>query len=59
MGVDAELPDPPFLTIADAAQCLSMKPATIARMVAAGSLVGYVYWPDVEAKLIPTRPRRL
>jgi hypothetical protein len=53
MGTD-ESPD--FVTISEAAKCLDMTSRTIERMVEAGSLVGYVRWDEVRARLLPTRP---
>lgn len=47
-----------FVTIAEAAEHLDMTPRTIARMIEAGTLTGYVDWEQVESKLIPTRPRQ-
>jgi hypothetical protein len=31
---------------------------TIQRMIAAGSMTGYVDWDEIASKLIPIRPRR-
>jgi hypothetical protein len=44
-----------FVSIAEAAECLDMTPRTIEWMIAAGTLVGYVEWAEVEARLLPTR----
>jgi hypothetical protein len=49
---------PEYITIAECAENLSMRPRTIERMIAAGSMTGFVDWDEVERKLIPTRPRR-
>jgi len=53
IGVMAE-----FVTIKEAAEHLDMSERTIARMVAAGSLTGYVDWDEVGSKLLPVRHRR-
>jgi len=50
-----QLPD--YVTIAQAAKDLDMTPRTLERMIAAGTLVGYVDWSEVVSKLIPVRPR--
>jgi hypothetical protein len=47
-----------FVTIAKAAENLSMSERTVQRMVAAGSLTGFVDWDEVRSKLIPTRRPR-
>ena len=49
---------PDYVTISEAAKCLDMAPRTIARMVEAGTLAGYVRWDEVRARLLPTRPPR-
>jgi DNA-binding IclR family transcriptional regulator len=40
-----------FVTIAEAAKHLDMSERTVQRMVEAGTLVGYVAWDEVRAKL--------
>jgi hypothetical protein len=47
-----------YVTISAAAEHLDMTPRTLERMIAAGSLTGYVDWSEIQSKLIPTRPRR-
>ena len=43
---------------AEAAAQLDMSERTIQRMIAAGSMTGYVDWDEIASKLIPIRPRR-
>jgi hypothetical protein len=43
---------------AEAAAQLDMSERTIQRMIAAGSMTGYVDWDEIASKLIPVRPRR-
>jgi hypothetical protein len=45
-----------YVALSVAAQHLDMKQATLLRMIAAGTLTGYVDWTEVEKTLIPTRP---
>jgi hypothetical protein len=47
-----------LIPIKTAAEHLDMSERTVARMVAAGSLTGYVDWDEVRSKLIPVRPRQ-
>jgi hypothetical protein len=47
-----------FVSIAEAAGCLEVTPRTIEWMIAAGTLVGYVEWAEVEAKLLLLPARR-
>ena len=46
------------VSIETAAQHLDMRPRTIERMIAAGTLTGFVDWEQVESKLLPARPPR-
>jgi hypothetical protein len=47
-----------FIPISEAAEHLDMRPVTIQNMIRAGTLTGFVDWDEVQAKLIPTRPRQ-
>jgi hypothetical protein len=44
-----------YVSIAEAAKHLDMTPRTIARMIEAGTLTGYVDWGEVESKMLPVR----
>ena len=46
------------VSIETAAQHLDMRPPTIERMIAAGTLTGFVDWEQVESKLLPARRPR-
>jgi hypothetical protein len=48
---------PDYIPISEAAEHLDMSERTIQRMIAAGTLTGYVDWSEIAPKLIPTRPR--
>jgi len=47
-----------FVTIAEAAEHLDMREATIRRLIADGVLTGWVDWGQVESKLLPARRPR-
>ncbi|BCZ20946.1 Arsenate reductase [Mycobacterium senriense] len=47
-----------FVTLAEAAEHLDMREATIRRLIADGMLTGWVDWGEVEAKLLPLRRPR-
>lgn len=56
---ETKLTGPDFVPIGEAAEHLDMTARTIARMIEAGTLTGYVDWREVEAKLLPVRrPQR-
>ena len=47
-----------FVTIAEAAEHLDMRPATIQPLVRDGVLTGYLDWEKVESRLLPRRRPR-
>jgi hypothetical protein len=47
-----------FVTIAEAAKHLDMSERTVQRMIAAGTLTGWVDWSEVESKMLPVRRPR-
>jgi protein-tyrosine-phosphatase len=47
-----------FVTLAEAAEHLDMREATIRRLIADGMLTGWVDWGEVEVKLLPVRRPR-
>ena len=47
-----------YVSIETAAQHLDMRPRTIERMIAAGTLTRFVDWEQVESKLLPVRRPR-
>jgi hypothetical protein len=47
-----------FVPISEAAKHVDMSERTIARMIEAGTLTGYLDWSEVEARSLPVRRPR-